>query len=81
MTASHCAELTGNFFRVAPDFMFLCSAKANDVRFIASLSVGHVHDDAVQPADQIDSLPAIVCTVIVPRNDRAVEYGFATDEI
>jgi hypothetical protein len=28
--------------------MFLCSAKANDVRFIASLSVGHVHDDAIQ---------------------------------
>jgi len=61
--------------------MFLCSAKANDVRFIASLSVGHVHDDAIQPAEQIDSLLAIGCTVIVPRNDRAVEYGFATDEI
>ena len=81
MTASHCAELAGNFFRVAPDFMFLCSAKANDVRFIASLSVGHVHDDAIQPAEQIDSLLAIGCTVIVPRNDRAIEYGFATDEI
>ena len=39
--------------------MLLCLAKTDDVRLIASLRVGHVHDDAVEPAEQIDPLLTI----------------------
>jgi hypothetical protein len=36
--------------------MLFCLAKTDDVRLIASLRVGHVHDDAFKPAEQVDPL-------------------------
>ena len=56
ISASHSAGVAGGFFRVATDFMLLCLAKTDDVRLIASLRVGHVHDDAFKPPEQVDSL-------------------------
>ena len=81
MTASHSAGLAGNFFRVAPDFMLFCLANTDDVRFIASLRVGHLHDDAVQPAEQVDPLLAVRFADIFPSDDRAIEDCLATNEV
>ena len=53
MTASHSAEVAGSFFRVTSDFMPFCFANADDVRLIASLRVGHVHDIAPDIAQSI----------------------------
>jgi hypothetical protein len=53
--------------------MLLCLAKTDDVRLIASLRVGHVHDDALKPAEQIDSVLAIGLPGIFPSDDRPVE--------
>ena len=54
------------------DFMLFCLSKTDDVRLIASLCVSHVHDDAVEPAEQIDPLLAIRLPVIFPGEDRCV---------
>lgn len=53
--ASHSAGVAGGFFRIETDFMLLCFVKTDDVRFIVSLCVCHVHDDAFKPAEQVDS--------------------------
>ena len=41
MTASHSLGLAGNFFDVAPDFMFFGLSQADDVLLIAALRAGH----------------------------------------
>ena len=61
--------------------MLLCLAKADDVRHIASLRVSHVHDDAIEPAEPIDPLFAIRYAGIFPGDNRAIEDGFATNEV
>ena len=61
--------------------MLLCLAKTDDVRLIASLRVGHVHDDAVEPAEQIDPLLTIGLSVIFSCDDRGIEDGLATNEV
>ena len=61
--------------------MLLCLAKANDVRLIASLRVGHVHDDAIEPAEQIGPLFAIRYAGIFPGDDRPIEDRFAAHKI
>lgn len=81
MAASHSAVLAGNFFRVTPDFMLLCLAKADDVQFIAPLRVGHVHDGALKPSKQIDPLLAIGFAGIFPGNNRMIEDGFAACKV
>ena len=44
-------------------------------RFVPS----HVHNDAVEPAQQVDSQLALRCAVIVPSDDRAIEIGYVAD--
>ena len=51
------------------------------MRFIASLRICHVHDDALEPAEQIDPFLAVDFAVIFPGNDRAVEYCLTTEEV
>ena len=40
-----------------------------------------MHDDAVEPAEQIDTLLSISLTVIFPGDDRGIEDGLATNEV
>jgi hypothetical protein len=61
--------------------MFLCLAKADDVRLTASLRVSHMHDDTVKPTEQIDPLLPIGLPGIFPGDNRSVEGSFATKEI
>ena len=61
--------------------MLLCLAKTDDVRLIASLRVAHVHDDAFEPTEQVDSLLPVGFSGISPGDDQSVEDGFATNEI
>ena len=53
--------------------MLFYLAKTDDVRLIASLCVGHMDNDAAQPAEQIDPLLAVGLTVVLPSDDRAIE--------
>jgi hypothetical protein len=61
--------------------MLLCLAKTDDVRLIASLCVGHVHNDAFKPAEQIDSLLSIGFPGIFPGDDWSIEDSFTTSEV
>ena len=61
--------------------MLFCLAKTDDVRLIASLCIGHMYNDAAQPAEQIDPLLAVGLTVVLPSDDRAIEDCLATHEI
>ena len=81
MSRSHSAGVAGSFFGVATDFMFLCLAKADDVRLIASLCVSHVHNDAAQPTEQIDSLLPVGLTRILPCDDWAVKDRFTPHKV
>ena len=51
------------------------------MRLIASLRVGHVHDDAIEPAEQIDPLFAIRYAGIFPSDDWSIEDRFAAHKI
>jgi hypothetical protein len=61
--------------------MLCCLAKTDDVRFIASLRVGHVHNDAIQPAKQVDPLLPIGTAGVFPGDDGSIKDSFASDEI
>jgi hypothetical protein len=61
--------------------MFLCLAKTDDVRLIASLRVIPVHHDTVKSCEQIDPLLPIGLAGIFPGDNRSVESRFETKEI
>jgi hypothetical protein len=61
--------------------MLLCLAKTDDVRLIASLCVGHMHNDAIKPPEQIDSLLTIGFPGIFPSDDWSIEDSLATNEV
>jgi len=81
MSRSHSAGVAGSFFGVVTDFMFLCLAKTDDVRHIASLCVGHVHNDTAQPTEQIDPLLPLGFTGILPCDDWAVKDRFTPHKV
>jgi hypothetical protein len=61
--------------------MFFCLAKADDVRLIASLCVGNVHNDAAQPTEQIDPLLPVGFTRIFPGDDWSVKDRFTAHKV
>ena len=40
---------------------------------VTSLCIGHMYNDAAQPAEQIGPLLAVGLTVVLPSDDRAIE--------
>ena len=49
MAAATSAWLAGNFFKEPVDFIFLCLSKADDLKVVFALRVGHAHHLAPEP--------------------------------
>ena len=81
MAASTSDLLAGNFLEEPVDFILFCLSKADDVKVVFALGVGHLHDLPFEPTHSAQTKLAVCNPLVFVDPNRSIKQTFATWEV